>query len=277
MTKAIIKRTFLQLIAVLLVSMVSVSCAAPEQKLSNMRNEQADGWRYWSDESKVARVQAIVTSKNPKKEELEFAKEVCQDIYSGGGSFAQIWAPFTLGILNAGLEFPAETQNYSEALKWLTVSANRGHAHSKYSLGMLLKNGDYKGAHPPDIAKAEFWLLAAAKQDFILSYRMLGVVYIDQKDFKNAVLWTHKGALAGDRDAQYNYAALLANGYGIPKNLERAYYWALIARDNMSDSKLSEENLGVIISGLQQSLTKQQTDAIEIRVKRRSSQDSYWD
>jgi TPR repeat protein len=52
-----------------------------------------------------------------------------------------------------------------------------------------------------------------------------GMDALEQKDFKSAVVFFEKAAVAGNRVAQQNLSVMYNNGYGVKKDVEIASKW----------------------------------------------------
>ncbi|HTE16512.1 MAG TPA: tetratricopeptide repeat protein [Burkholderiales bacterium] len=121
-----------------------------------------------------------------------------------GGGGAQALAPyaraaagdaqsqFDLGMLYLGGEGGA-TKSYAEALKWLELAANGGHADARYNLGVMYKTG------------------LGALQNFELAFQ-----------------WFELAAGQNHAEAQYNVALMHKLGMSVPIDFVKAYTWANI-------------------------------------------------
>ena len=88
-------------------------------------------------------------------------------------------------------------QDYKEAFKWYTKSAEQGDADAQYNLGNMY----YDGQGVP-------------------------------QDYKEAVRWYTKSAEQGDADAQSMVGVCYADGLGVAKNPIEGYAWYNIALAN---------------------------------------------
>ena len=78
-----------------------------------------------------------------------------------------------------------------------------------------------------------------------------------KSDEKEAVRWFQKAAQDGDMAAQFKLAALYWGGRVVPKDVSRAYYWAVLARARGAEG--SKDLARVLAAGM----TRAQTTAIE--------------
>lgn len=58
-----------------------------------------------------------------------------------------------------------------------------------------------------------------------------GIEYYEKEDYENAVKCFQQAAEQGDPTAQRNLANCYANGWGVPKDQEKANYWYKMAED----------------------------------------------
>lgn len=117
------------------------------------------------------------------------------------------------------------------ARDWYVRAGEAGDPSSALIAGLMLMNGEggeveeAAGARMIRMA-AEYGLPAAMGQHALLLYQ--GVA--DQApNPAQAVDWARQGAEANDPDSQFLLAYALATGDGVPRDLERAYYWVLRA------------------------------------------------
>lgn len=68
-----------------------------------------------------------------------------------------------------------------------------------------------------------------AEKSYPLAECQVGYFYLKglgvPKDLEKAFYWTERAAYHGDRDGQYNLAAFYENGVGVEQDLERAKIW----------------------------------------------------
>lgn len=163
-------------------------------------------------------------------------------------------------------------QDYSLAIKWIRLAAEKRYPDACYSLGQIY---DYGNGVAKDDAESFKWYLIAAQENHTEARRTLGYAYKYgtngvKKDLKEAAKWFETIAesygnktvmmdLAGIYDELKEYtkaeklyresldgyepaipsAAKLAfyyyNGLGVKKNLEEAYYYFCIAKKTKLD------------------------------------------
>lgn len=85
-------------------------------------------------------------------------------------------------------------KNPAEALKWLELAANQGHADACYKLGILYRTG-------------------------------LGVL----QNFETAFQWFELAAKQNHADAQYDIGLMHKNGLSVPVDFVKAYVWLNLA------------------------------------------------
>lgn len=94
-------------------------------------------------------------------------------------------------------------QNYSEALRWYRLAANQGNREAQNDIGMFYLSG---WGVPKDYAEAMRWLRKAADQGNEVAQRNIGVLYLQglgvTQDRAEAIRWFRKAADKGDEDAK---------------------------------------------------------------------------
>jgi TPR repeat protein len=104
-------------------------------------------------------------------------------------------------------------QDYAEARKWFTLSAEHGYSGAQHNLGVMYQTGQ---GVPRDDAEARKWFTLAAEQ--------------------------------GHAGAQFNVGILYANGYGVPRDYVSAHMWFDLsaARGFEPALRAREETAGVL-------------------------------
>jgi Holliday junction DNA helicase RuvB subunit len=119
---------------------------------------------------------------------------------------------------------------YKEAIKWLTMAAEQGHAVAQGQLGVCYLNG-YGVAK--DEGEGIRWLRKAAEQGDALAEYNMGVVYCGgfgvAKDLSDALKWWRKAAEHGDATSQFNLSVCYGKGEGVTQDFIEAYKWAKLA------------------------------------------------
>jgi TPR repeat protein len=114
-------------------------------------------------------------------------------------------------------------QNYTEAAKWYTKSAEQGNVNAQALLGYFFNVG--QGVEK-DYKKAVAWYTKAAEKGNAGAQYNLGVIYKNgegvEKDYKKAFEWYTKAANQGNVSAQHALGLLYANGEGVEKDLDKA-------------------------------------------------------
>ncbi len=121
-------------------------------------------------------------------------------------------------------------QNFKEAAKWYTRSADRGFAPAEYRLGALYERGL---GLKPDRTLAAAWYRRAANQGNVKAMHNLAVLSANQTDqspdYTTAAQWFEQAASRGLADSEFNLAILYENGLGVKRDLKQAYMWISLA------------------------------------------------
>jgi len=124
------------------------------------------------------------------------------------------------------LEGEGVTRDYKEAVKWLTKSAEQGDALAQRYLGSCYKNGQGVGKDEKEAVK---WYTKAAEQRDAGAQLMLGACYAlgngVTQDYKEAVKWYTKAAEQGEAGAQCLLGVCYKNGQGAGKDEKEAVKW----------------------------------------------------
>ncbi len=115
-------------------------------------------------------------------------------------------------------------QDYVEAFKWFSKSANQGYALAQNNLADLYFDG--KGVKQ-DYVEAVKWFQKAADQGQSSAQVSIGWVYMNglgglQVDYQQATYWNKLGAQQGHQEGYNNLAWLYENGLGVEKNYQIA-------------------------------------------------------
>lgn len=69
----------------------------------------------------------------------------------------------------------------------------------------------------------------AKRTSYALAECQVGYFYLDgigcKQDYKEALYWTERSAMHGDRDGQCNLAYIYENELGVKKDLEKIKFW----------------------------------------------------
>lgn len=111
-----------------------------------------------------------------------------------------------------------EDDNLGKA--YLDTAVSLGDQPSTFYLGVCYLSG--LGCHA-DTAAAISWLEKAADDENIRAINTLGDVYLEQGEFKNAVLYYEKAVTLGDLDGYCNLGYCYQEGLGVVLNSKKAY------------------------------------------------------
>lgn len=120
--------------------------------------------------------------------------------------------------------------NLPDAVKFLTLAADKSQAVAQYRLGTLYERGQGVAADP---VKAMHWYGLAAAQGNRKAMHNLAVAYASgpaaKRNMTEAARWFAKAAALGLADSQFNLAVLYERGEGVPQSLADAYKWYAVA------------------------------------------------
>ncbi|HWU56030.1 MAG TPA: hypothetical protein VN175_11060 [Rhizomicrobium sp.] len=143
------------------------------------------------------------------------------ELANGGNPVAL--AILGLKALDAGTKLP-------DAVKFLTLAADKGQAVAQYRLGTMYERGQGVAA---DSAKAIHWYEMAAAQGNRKAMHNLAVAYASgptaKRNMTESARWFGKAAALGLSDSQFNLAVLYERGEGVPQSLADAYKWYAVA------------------------------------------------
>ena len=142
------------------------------------------------------------------------------------------------GHLHSQLELGSHfdrTGDLKKAADWLRVTAGRGHANSRFQLGLRYWNGTGRTQDKKAAARWFKLVRLAANDGDATSQGNMGYlcefgIWIS-KDESAAADWYRKPAMQGNTYGQYNLGRLYALGRGVPKNLTTAASWYRKAAD----------------------------------------------
>ena len=125
-----------------------------------------------------------------------------------------------------------KTKDYTKAMKYALIAAERGNDDAMVDIGYMYRNG-YGVA--VDYAEAMKWYRKAADQGNAFGETNLGIMYRDgygvAVDYAEAVKWYRMAADQGNAHAQYNLGYMYQNGYGVTKDYAEAVKWYRKAAD----------------------------------------------
>jgi localization factor PodJL len=138
--------------------------------------------------------------------------------------------PVALTILGLKALDAGTAASLPDAVKFLTLAADKGQAVAQYRLGTLYERGQGIAA---DSAKAVHWYEMAAGQGNRKAMHNLAVAYASspaaKRNMTESARWFTKAAGLGLSDSQFNLAVLYERGEGVPQSLTDAYKWYAIA------------------------------------------------
>ncbi len=136
-------------------------------------------------------------------------------------------AQFNLGVcLENGF---GVARDLREAANWYRYAAEYDYADAQYNLGMCYANGT--GVHE-DFNESMRWYLRAAKLGNPTAMRTLGLLYEKNEDYPTSIYWYQLAAERGDGVAQRGLGICYYDGIGVVEDLEKSYYWLLLAAGN---------------------------------------------
>jgi len=123
-----------------------------------------------------------------------------------------------------------QQNDFAEAVKFFSQSAEHGHAEAQCYLGFCLMYGQ---GVAKDESKSIVWFCKAAAQgNASAEYCLGGAYYLGRgvpQVVVEAVKWWRKAAEHGNTDAQINLAGCYENGEGVAVDLLEAYKWTRLA------------------------------------------------
>jgi TPR repeat protein len=131
--------------------------------------------------------------------------------------------PLKLGFNRLRPAGMSVSQDFTKALYWNRLAAERGDADAQARLG-----GHYAAGLgcAPDLAEAHKWFLASAEQGCASGQFGLGVLHTgavpDAADIVEAAAWFEKAVAQGNILAKLSLAVLLIEGQGLPADPVRA-------------------------------------------------------
>jgi TPR repeat protein len=123
-----------------------------------------------------------------------------------------------------------ERGNYSDALEYFQILAEKGIAKGQYNLGIMFYAGQ---GVPQNYAEASRWYRLAADQGIVNAQYNLGFMYYKgeglPENYAEAARWYRLAAEQGSVAAQINLGTLYAKGEGVSENYVEAYKWWVLA------------------------------------------------
>jgi len=150
---------------------------------------------------------------------------------------------YTLAEDNLGMSYAlghGVAQDRDEAVRWLRRAAVKDDTEAQLHLSkQLLLSGDTK-----DKAEAMRWIVKAANVNAEAQGK-LGELYLGEGgNDKVAAFWFKKAAERGVKNAQINWARMLASGRGgVAKNEAESYFWYVVANSNDESARKERDAL----------------------------------
>jgi Protein kinase domain/Sel1 repeat len=140
------------------------------------------------------------------------SRQACRD-----GAGVHPACPQVLGL------FYLEAKDFTQALKWLRVGADKADARAQLELGMMY----FRAQGVARDSKAGFaWAKQAADQGLGSAENIVGVCFErgdgTPQSISNALVWYRKSAEHGNSFGQNNLARMLLQGRGVPKDPKQA-------------------------------------------------------
>ena len=133
-------------------------------------------------------------------------------------------------------------QDFSKAVQFFRVAAEKGNATAQYLLGSAYSRGD--GVLKDD-SEADKWFYKAALQGDAAAQGQLGRAYSlgigVPKNSIEAAKYYKAGASNGDQWSMYGMGYLYSMGQGVPKNYQEATKWCLKAIKNNEDKGITQD------------------------------------
>jgi hypothetical protein len=142
-------------------------------------------------------------------------------------------AQFAIGTLyDGGLGVP---QNFAESARWYRLAAEQGNAAAQFNLGSLYQAG--QGVAQNSAESLRLYRLAAAA-GHAKAQTAMGSLYEDgsgvNQDYAEAMRWYRLAADQGHATAQLKIGLLYASGKGVPLDVAEALRWLRKAEMNGS-------------------------------------------
>lgn len=144
-----------------------------------------------------------------------------------------------------------------EALKWLRLAAEQGHARAQHLLGEMYVMG------AGDDTEAAKWFLRAAEKGLRSAQSQLGLMYTNgigvPRDPGQAHAWYRKAAERGSLHAQSSLGLIYADGKGVPRDYVQAYAWSKLALTDWWDGDdFGKRKTAELLDSLKEKMTAEQ-------------------
>jgi hypothetical protein len=136
--------------------------------------------------------------------------------------------------------FAWKDRNYTEAMHWLQLAADKGNDEAMNDVANMYQGG-LGGTRNYD--KAMYWRRLAAEKGNNAAMCGIGSMYVDglgvKQDYAEAMRWYRKAADAGNDIAFDALAHGYEHGYGVKVNLPIAAYWYAKCANSSSCARVS--------------------------------------
>lgn len=128
-------------------------------------------------------------------------------------------------------------KNPREAIKWLMKAAEQGHADARFKLGMSYAQG--KMVRQDYFMAAKYYRLAATFNNHADAQFRLGELHFNGRgvdhDYNKATTYYRQAAAQGHGAAQYILSSMYEEGWGIKRDLIKAYIWMKLAANKREE------------------------------------------
>ncbi len=118
---------------------------------------------------------------------------------------------------------------------------------------------------PQDYAKAAEWFARAADHGSVDAQYLLGKLYLSgqgvPQDLELAAKWITEAALGGKSPARLLAAQIYLDGRGVQKNEMKAYFWAVMARQNATEVQRTQAD--ALCARIEGTLTPRQIESVK--------------
>lgn len=205
---------------------------------------------------------ALVLKASPVPQDAPLAIEWAERAASQG----DVEAMFQLAQMYDSWE--GGPQEPAAARQWYVAAANANHAEAALQAGLMLANGEGGEADP----EAAFdYIRQSAEAGFAPAMGQYGLMLLNgwngrEPDTVSAVEWFAQGAVGGDAESRFLYAVALAGGYGVERDLVRAYYWTLMAEYEMDGALSHNVDRDRLQAALENDLTASETEQVRAQI-----------
>ncbi|MCB5228601.1 MAG: sel1 repeat family protein [Candidatus Cloacimonetes bacterium] len=155
-------------------------------------------------------------------------------------------------------------QDYNEAFNWMLLAAIQGDPRHQNLVGMMYDKGE---GVKQNYIEARRWYTLAAEQGLADAQYNLGTLFYEEEykmeNHQEARKLFLKAAEQGHANAHYQLGLMYLIGHGVIQDLEKSYFWFVLAatfvsQDSLEDYVNSREMVGNKISHQQREKAKKQ-------------------